>query len=542
MNKIWILLFAMSFAICSTVFAQTETVQIFSTQNAKKGKFIAKFSEIKDNRFTLTLSVAWTNENFEPEYDPNSIITADKKKLQWDFPEQITLLNLNEASKPYFVIKDQLKLNFKISEKFQGGTVTFSIPATYVTDELSAAKPENHWAFLFSKPRLLKAQLVIDKAMIADITPPFVEILKPAKVGFKPIITETEVDVIVKAADDSGIQSVEVNGVSAKRIADSTYLATIPLRTGGENEIKAIVTDMRRNTSSQSVFVTCADAFSAVIEQQKALSEQKKFISDVDSGLVYQAPLNTKRFALIIGNEDYTKFQTNLQSEANVEFANSDARSFALYAEKVLGVPQGNITLITDAISTQMKREIEKFLKIAQYSGGEAELIFYYAGHGFPDAEGNAYIMPVDVSGTDVQNGILLTNLYQSLTKFPTKRVTVFLDACFSGGGRNQGLLSARAVKVKPKEQTIGGNLVIFSASSGSQVSLPYKDQKHGMFTYFLLKKLKEAPQGLNYKELGNYIINEVQLNSAAKNYLDQNPQILLSPAILSVWENWVIK
>jgi len=74
-----------------------------------------------------------------------------------------------------------------------------------------------------------------------------------------------------------------------------------------------------------------------------------------------------------------------------------------------------------------MKREIEKLAKLSDYSNGQAELIFYYAGHGFPDENTKeSYIMPVDISGQDVRSGIKLSNLYEKLTEFPSKRVTVF--------------------------------------------------------------------------------------------------------------------
>ncbi|MFH0896102.1 MAG: caspase family protein [Bacteroidota bacterium] len=265
--------------------------------------------------------------------------------------------------------------------------------------------------------------------------------------------------------------------------------------------------------------------------------------SDVDKNIPEFTEKNQNRYALIIGNEDYSSYQNNLNSEANVEFARNDARIFSEYCEKTLGVPKENITLLTDAISTKMKSEIERFAKFAQYSSGNAELIFYYAGHGFPDEQSkDSYIMPVDISGASVNDGIRLTDLYTKLTQYPTKHVCVFLDACFSGGGRNQGLLAARAVKIKPKENTVGGNLIVFSASSGDQVSLPYKDKQHGMFTYFLLKKIQESKGDISMLELTSFVKQQVEINSVKINYKDQNPVISISPEVLSSWQNWKLK
>jgi len=249
------------------------------------------------------------------------------------------------------------------------------------------------------------------------------------------------------------------------------------------------------------------------------------------------------RYALIIGNEDYTKYQNDLRAEANVDFARNDAQVFAQYAELTLGIPKDNITLITDAIGSVMNREIERLVNKARYGDSNTELIFYYSGHGFPESNTKeGYIMPVDVSGANVTAGIKLSDLYQKLTEFPAKRVTVFLDACFSGGGRDQGLVAARTVRIPPVSNNITqGNLVVFSASSGDQESLMYDDKKHGIFTYCLLKKLQETEGNITYKELADYLAKEVAKIASDKLYKQQNPEVNISSDIENLWQSWKI-
>lgn len=274
-----------------------------------------------------------------------------------------------------------------------------------------------------------------------------------------------------------------------------------------------------------------------VVESSSVINVGK---SDVDEDIPINHKKDQYKYALIIGNEDYTQYQSGINTESNVDFARSDAISFSNYCEKVLGFPKENIVLLTDAISSQMNREIEKLMKLAQYSNGKAEIVFYYAGHGFPDeSTKESYLMPVDISGSEVASGIKLSNLYQKLSKYPTKKTTVFLDACFSGSGRNKGLMAVRGVKIVPKEDTFSGNLVVFSASTGDQSSLPYVQKQHGIFTYFLLKKLKESKGNVSYSDLSEYIKNQVQLNSIKVNNKDQNPQTLLSPDVINIWEDW---
>lgn len=263
-------------------------------------------------------------------------------------------------------------------------------------------------------------------------------------------------------------------------------------------------------------------------------------ISDVDKNIPSSSESNSYRFALIIGNEDYSSFQTDLTTEIDVDFAKKDAEVFQQYAEKTLGIPKGNITLLTNATSGQMRQALAKINKLSEITSGKAELYFYYAGHGLPDeVTKEAYLIPVDVSGTNVTYGIKVTDVYKSLTQHPTERVTVFLDACFSGGARNQGLLSARGVKIKPKQEQLAGKLIVFSASSGDQSSLPYKEKGHGMFTYYLLKKLQESKGELTYAELSIYLKEKVSLNSVIVNSKEQDPQTNVSPSAASGWKSW---
>ena len=73
--------------------------------------------------------------------------------------------------------------------------------------------------------------------------------------------------------------------------------------------------------------------------------------------------MNPKKYALIIGCEDYAKYQTGLDKEVNVDFAANDARVFAEYAEKTLGYPKDQIYLLVDPTSSQIKQNIEKLQK-----------------------------------------------------------------------------------------------------------------------------------------------------------------------------------
>jgi hypothetical protein len=263
---------------------------------------------------------------------------------------------------------------------------------------------------------------------------------------------------------------------------------------------------------------------------------------DLDTNIPISAQKKPNRFALIIGNEDYNSFQQGLSSEVNVDFALNDAATFHQYAIKTLGVPAENAVLLTNARAMDMHKAIDKLALLAKSLNGKAELIFYYAGHGFPDDNKEAFLIPVDVSGNDLRFAIKLKELYAKLTQYPAARVTVILDACFSGGARNQGLVAARAVKVRPKDDALTGNLVVLTASSGDQSSLPFKEKKHGMFTYHLLKKMQETKGEITYDELFNHLQEQVGVKSLLINSKEQTPQANVSPTLGDDWKGWKVK
>ncbi|MDX2196789.1 MAG: caspase family protein [Cytophagales bacterium] len=265
--------------------------------------------------------------------------------------------------------------------------------------------------------------------------------------------------------------------------------------------------------------------------------------SDVDNDLKKVATPKENRIALVVGNEDYKSFQSELTSESNVDFAQNDASAFREYAINYLGVPEAQIVFALNATTGKFKQAISKLTLMSKSLQGDAEIFIYYAGHGLPDeVTKEPYLIPVDVSGKNPTDGIKLEDLYKKLTENPSKSITVFIDACFSGGARNQGLIAARGVKVKPKEEKISGNIVVFSASSGEQSSLPYKDKQHGIFTYFLLKKIKETNANITYRELSEYLTKNVGMQSVIVNDKAQNPQVIVSESIADTWKNYTLK
>ena len=274
----------------------------------------------------------------------------------------------------------------------------------------------------------------------------------------------------------------------------------------------------------------------------KEWQETEIITAQLTSSVDKNIPTNSivdNRFALVIGNEDYASFQSGLQKEQNVDYAVNDAMIFEQYALRTLGVKLENMFSITNATSGIMSQEIKKVIKLTELEGNDAELIIYYAGHGFPDDQQVPHLIPVDVSGGDLSRAINLQELYKDLGNLKAKKVTVFLDACFTGGGRESGLMASRGIKVKPKEGSLSGSLVVFSASSGDQSSLPFNKEKHGVFTYHLLRALQDAEGVISYGDLYNAINIEVNKTTLRNQGMEQTPKVNTSQKVINNWRNW---
>jgi hypothetical protein len=256
--------------------------------------------------------------------------------------------------------------------------------------------------------------------------------------------------------------------------------------------------------------------------------------SDVDKDIPETGQEHKNTFALIIANEHY-------QDVAQVPNALHDGQIFAEYCEKTLGIPEDNIKYIEDATLNVIRRQLNWLTQVMEAHEGDAHVIVYYAGHGIPDESSkSAYLLPVDGYGTDVSTGYSLDKLCTELGSKPAKSVIVLLDACFSGANRDGKMLaSARGVAIKAKQESPQGNIVVFSAAQGDQTAYPYKEKGHGLFTYYILKKLKETRGKISLGELTEYVTTEVKKRSIIVNSKLQTPTASSSA---KNWKNWKMR
>ena len=228
--------------------------------------------------------------------------------------------------------------------------------------------------------------------------------------------------------------------------------------------------------------------------------------SDIEGNLPETRTDNTDGIAVVIGNKSY-------EFEEDVEFAINDARAVKRYLVEVLGYPEKNILYKEDAA----KEDFELFFGTStnhrgqlfnRIEPGRSKVFVYYSGHGAPGPnDKKGYLMPVGAQRNYVElQGYPVDLLAKNIENLPAGSTAVFIDACFSASPENT---SGPSVVARPKRP--GRGILVFGARHDQYASW-YPEKGHGLFTYFLLKGLRDRQADadhdgkLTYLELFRYV------------------------------------
>ncbi len=264
---------------------------------------------------------------------------------------------------------------------------------------------------------------------------------------------------------------------------------------------------------------------------------------------------NEHTYVLIIANERYGS------PLPDVPYAYNDGEVLQQYCIRTLGIPTRHVKILEDATLDAIKIDGIKWLKeIAVADKGEARFIIYFAGHGFSDFDHNPYLAPAGIDYSKIKafkgkKGINLDSrmsgqdckrlLSQCLrvdtlctwfNRVPCQSVTLILDASFDGNQRDgHPLINMKHSEKKAKALRIRNDIVVFSAAAYDKTAFAFEEQRHGFFTYFILKELKKHKGDINYYDLFNSVDMEVQKESALQGKL-QEPQATPGGKIKESW------
>lgn len=227
--------------------------------------------------------------------------------------------------------------------------------------------------------------------------------------------------------------------------------------------------------------------------------------SDVDDNIPQTGKNNSDTFAFIIANESYANVH-------DAVFAINDGKIFAEYCRKTLGLPENNVKYFENATYGNLVSAIKKVEDIANVYDGDATIIFYYAGLGFSDEQTKErYLLPTDgVLSSVAKTGFRVQEIIERFDGLSTKGTIVIFDAPFTGVDREGKPLEAnRGVRLAAKETIEQKNVLVCYGSANNECSYASQKYGHGLFTYGLLKKLKDSKGQCS---LGEWIVEATTL------------------------------
>ena len=241
------------------------------------------------------------------------------------------------------------------------------------------------------------------------------------------------------------------------------------------------------------------------------------------------APPSTQ-WAVIIGVGGY-------ENSAVPRLRYSVADADAVYQTLVsAGFKKENILLLTDKTERKptlrnIKWALGTFL--ARSAHKDDLVMIYFAGHGASEVDQRGierdglskYLVPVDADPDDLYSTALpMDEMQNVLARIEAERITVFLDACYSGaaGGRTFASTKTRTVNVDDiflDRLTRSKGRAIVTASRPSELSIELAELGHGIFTYYLVRGLQGYADNnrdgiVSLQELYEYLAQEVSRKS----------------------------
>lgn len=317
-----------------------------------------------------------------------------------------------------------------------------------------------------------------------------------------------------------------------------------------------------------SIEIRLSDVFSQTVQRMRDAKMQDDY---VDYNIPATNVKNPDTYVLVIANQSYDN-----PFIPDVPYARNDGEIVRQYCVRALGVPERQVKLLNDASKETILQEGIHWLSdlakaVASHNGDEtsptADIVIYYAGHGYTDLDGVPYLLPnsIDVGkipalqmnpkkgcslfggksdgpNDTLNHDILLTkkessqlasqclsldqlcSLLNSKT-VPVRNLTVILDASFDGNSREGNPIVRADRKIDPKKKSRKLNMrsdaVVLMAADINKTAFAFDHHSHGFLTYFLLHEIKLQRDrffNLNYLDIFQTVERKLNKESALQN------------------------
>lgn len=211
-------------------------------------------------------------------------------------------------------------------------------------------------------------------------------------------------------------------------------------------------------------------------------------------------------YALVIGNNTY-------EDMPNLKTAIGDAKAVADQLRQAYGF---SVTLLKNVNRDGIIRALDEYRKILTENDN---LLIYYAGHGWQDAESErGYWLPVDARKDTRARWVSNADITDTLKALKARHVLVVADSCYSGTLTREAPIT-RGLSLKERPAGYVERLMSLKSrtvlSSGSlEPVVDGGGGKHSVFADAFLKALQKNTGSLDGTEMFSQVRKQVLLNA----------------------------
>ncbi len=430
--------------------------QVVGTSDGNYGVVTIDKIAQSENTVTLNLAVEWVDENFKPVQDTSSVIVLDRSKFHVSQNKYVSCQDFIDNDYVYF--NKSAKLQFNINEEIELDDLIFTLPLDYADNSRLVRDPDSRNEFMLMRPKMLKVDYKIDRGLFANkvSTPPIIELVSPiAQTGGEIVSQESEVEISIKATDESGINLVTVNSRDAISYPGDLFKLKIKL-TAGNNIINIMAVDNEGSITEKKFPVYCND-YSVAADML------------IKGGRYY---------ALFIAIEDYEDPKIN-----DLDNAVEDAKLLYDVLQNYYTFEKNNMKMLINPKREDIVIELDNF---SQTITEKDNLLIFYAGHGhWEEKSGIGYWLPTDAKRSNTANWFRNSTLRDYISSINSNHTLLIADACFTGAiFKTRSAFANTSVAIEKLYKLPSRKAM----TSGTLEEVPDKS----VFVEYLVKRLKD--------------------------------------------------
>jgi hypothetical protein len=444
-------------AVCFIVGAQPKK-QIVGTSDGKFGVITVNKPMQKEDTVNLRLSVQWVNEDLEPIIDSSSIVILHKDNLRMSQQEFVECINFRDRD--FIGFNRHLDLKFRIDDEIKENAMAVSIDFDFF-DKTGLADYKNKDDFLLKQPRNITVNYEVNPDLFVKVipTPPTIEFVSPELDEEGRAFTQkSEIEVSVKASDESGINLVTIDSKDAVALAGGIYKSIVKL-SPGINTVYIMAVDNDGSITEEEMILHCSDYSVAADMLLKG----------------------GKYYGLFIAIENYQDNKIN-----DLDNAVEDATELYETLLTHYTFEEKNMKMLTDP-----KREdvVIALDELSNKITDKDNLLIFYAGHGhWEERTGIGYWLPSDAKRSNTANWFRNSTLRDYISSINSNHTLLIADACFTGSiFKTRRAFSNSSVAIE-KLYNLPSRKAM---TSGTLEEVPDRS----VFVEYLIKRLKENPE-----------------------------------------------